>query len=356
MRILDRYILASFFVDFVIMALLIVGLVLLGDTALKMDEFLENGGWLECATSLGTYVWALLPVLLVSMAPIFTLAAAMLTLTSMGRKKELVAMRASGISPLRIALPIFLASVLISLGMFLVSEVYLPSRSSAVLEAMSLGRGRSEEKLRQLAVDSEGNLFYFERFAPRDGTFQNAWIDRRDPESGKWIGRFYARSGAWLGTRGDEKLVLRDVAEYGPEGNRATFWSERTLETDLLPVDVEEPGARTQFESIAELRRKAVAGSNQRHRLLLQIHSRISHYLFTNWVLLLIALPLALRGADRGRWLGLALTFVILGVYMGVHQTCLSLGERGQISPEAAAWFPVLLFGSVGVCMFANSS
>ena len=59
-------------------------------------------------------------------------------------------------------------------------------------------------------------------------------------------------------------------------------------------------------------------------------------------------------GQDRARP-GESRTLVVIAIYMLVQQTCTSLGERGQIPPALAAWFPVALFGSVGVCMFANT-
>lgn len=360
MRILDRYILVSFAVDFAVMGLLIVGLLVLGDVALKLDEFLEDSNFFQALRNMATYSTAQLPVMFVSLAPILTLVAAMLSLGALGRSGELVAMRASGISPFRVALPIFAAAFSISLTAFAVSETYLPNNSTSLLEAFSLGKGRSEEKLRQLAVDDQGNVFFFERFAPRDGSFRRAWIDLMVPDGKGGVvrrGRIHAESGGWAGRPGEERLVLVGGARYeeGGDENRPQLFSEEVFETDLLPIDVEEPGERLRFESIAMLRRRALEGDQQRHRLILQINGRIAHYLFTSWVLLLIALPLALRVGDRGRWMGLLLTLVVVAAYLGVHQTCVSLGERAMIPPLVAAWFPVALFGSVGTCMFANA-
>lgn len=360
MKLLDRYILSHFTTDFLVAALALLGLVVLGDVAFKADEFLENSGWLELAQSMGQYVLAMVPLLFVGLAPVLTLLAGQLTMSSMAHSRELAAMRACGVSPLRIFLPLIGASFVVAGLTFVIAEVYLPSRSTSVLESLLLAEGRSEEILRRVAADEEGRVFYFERFSPHDGSFHGAWIDRQDPGSGRWLGRLHAQNGHWeRDADGGHVVVLYGVTEWreaGEDEDRVLLHSELRLPTPLAAIDVRDPGARVGLISIGELAERIAAGSGQRRQLLFELHRRLAAYLFSHWILLVLALPFAARSGTNGRWLALFQTLVIVGLYLGTQQACTSLGERGQLPPLAAAWFPVALFGSVGVCNLQAST
>ncbi len=123
MKILDRYILKNFLLDFLICLVTLMALCVIVETFEKASEFAEYFGDQKKAgepmqrspfQAIGRYYLLHLPILYGQVSPIILLMAAMFTVTRMGRYGEFIPIKASGISLYRVLLPILIVGVVLS--------------------------------------------------------------------------------------------------------------------------------------------------------------------------------------------------------------------------------------------------
>ena len=115
-RRIDRYLFFSFLVPFVLCMLLILALVLVVETSERLGKLLRYDGEAPLPGLLGRYYLCRTPMLAYMMAPIMTLAGAVVALVRLAKQNELMAMQASGVSLKRIAIPL-LTGGLIAAGL-----------------------------------------------------------------------------------------------------------------------------------------------------------------------------------------------------------------------------------------------
>jgi len=132
MNIISRYILREF-LKILLMALLGFVLVfLIVDFLDRIDNFLE------VQIPLGRVAYYFLmsvPNVIFHMTPVSVLVAVLISLGLLARNSEIVALKAGGVSLYRLAIPVFLSAVLISLLCFFLSDMIIP-RTSAQANAI----------------------------------------------------------------------------------------------------------------------------------------------------------------------------------------------------------------------------
>lgn len=250
MTILDRYIARQFLVNVLILLALLGAFVVAIDASLNADEFLEAGRELAStqgheATPLRTTAVTLLLVvdlwwprllhLFNFLLGVVLVGAMGFTLAQMSRHRELVAVLASGQSLFRVARPIFIAAIGLTILQGLNSELVLPriapllARDRPDAAARALGPTRIP-----LARDGAGKVFYAERFEGTNGVMEEVTIYELDDE-GQPIARISAdqatwRDGAWQFSGG----VIR---HRGPEG-LGTPEPIARVESDLDPTQL----------------------------------------------------------------------------------------------------------------------
>ena len=85
----------------------------------------------------------------------------------------------------------------------------------------------------------------------------------------------------------------------------------------------------------------------------LAFHRHIT-YPLANLLLLLLALPMAVRFERGSRIDRILIAIGLCGGFMLVDMICQSLGQRGDLHPIVAAWSPTILFGSLGIVLFGG--
>ena len=145
MKIIDKYLLKHFTGPFFFCLVLFVFLYAVIDLFDNLNEMVESG--VELWVLLPYYLNSV-PLIVVQTAPIAVLVSIMLSLGTFNRNNEIIAMRASGISLLRILAPLIAAGFLISAAIFIVSDRVVPDTTMNVSEIR-------EEKIKNNAPSSE---------------------------------------------------------------------------------------------------------------------------------------------------------------------------------------------------------
>ena len=360
MKILDRYLARIFFNALVIFALSFLGLYLVSDAMLNLGEFSTRGKF-DFNKMLGHYM-ATGPQIIYRLAPFLVLMSAMFSVTRMGRLGELIPIRAAGINLRRTFFPLFIFAAVIGLTVAGVQEFYVPGLAEDM-------RGMQKDKYinPDFHEDSRGNGFmavaydipkktmrrvYFfhpDKNSPYHLTAQWAVWENENSSAG-W--RFFkGRKFAYVvagfkpaGTRNNSSFDLRPAWKFTDLPKQGLF-----IKSDLAPVDVESSDKLAAYLSLSDLSRLARKHPSH-HHYRVEWHVRLA-YPVTFFVLLLIGLPCVLIPETRNTFLGIGLCLVVCLFYIVVFLVFTEMGNQGNISPWAAAWMPILIFGTLGITL-----
>jgi len=357
MKVLDRYLVRQFLVNFLILLTVLLALFMLFDLVNDMDEFVQGAQAREAR--FGSFAAALLYVLFDYYLPVSILLYAYLaglvvvgamgfTLAQMARHRELVALAAGGVSMQRVAMPILVAGGLLNMSALLAHEVLVPrfaselTRSKSDLEYLDPGRF----PVHYLA-DSQSNLFIAESFRFVHGEMEAVTILERNAV-GHVKRRISASQARWDPAREGWELV-NAFAVARHEGGEVRDGPEAVafFATDLAPAVIE--AHRTSrfsrllsTEGLHRLAENPALGAAQAQQVEKVIWSRFS-MIVCYILILMMGMPffLHLGALDLSRQ-----AVKLSGIACGGFGAAMLLMEIGNpwLGPVAAAWLPVAVF------------
>lgn len=355
---IDRYV-SWFFLALVFGGLcLIAGLYTVFDL-LKGLEDVQQAGLGRGVAMLAAYYAHLLPVFLVDITPAIVLVAAGMVMVHMAKKRELLALKASGTSVHRVTAPLFFWTVLISVAVFGIRETVGPesARRSALLGHALEGKVAKH----LLVTDSRfgREVFVGEYDFATDG-MKAVSLMEFFPDG--MLKQTIQADTAVCGP--DGSLYLHDVElktfdESDAPPSKAEFRSSMTVESDLSPFDfvqaAEEKSERTAlFHSLPELLDGMRTYPDVAYFRVV-FHSRLASF-FSPLLLLLVGIP-CLVGFERSvnsLFLSVIVSIVVAAGYYALGFVLGSMGNSATISAPLAAWLPVIVVGSVGLWLFES--
>ncbi|MBR5834758.1 MAG: methionyl-tRNA formyltransferase [Bacteroidales bacterium] len=194
MKKLDQFILKSFIGPFVAILLVVVFILMMQFLWLYIDELVGKG--LSLKVILEFLGWGSITMLPLSL-PLATLLSSMMTLGQLGENNELLAIKAAGISLQRTMIPLAVATFIISIGAFFVSNNLIPIAYNEIYQLREdIGKTKEEIKI-------PTKTFY----NGIDGYILR--VDERDDETGIMHGVMVYNH---TGNKGNTSLTLADSA------------------------------------------------------------------------------------------------------------------------------------------------
>ncbi len=145
MKKLDRFILSSFVGPFFLILLVVIFILLMQFLWVYIDELVGKGLGLGVIAEF--LFWGSCTVLPLAL-PLATLLASVMTLGNMGENSELIALKAAGISVLRVMTPLLIASFFISVCTFFVINNLVPVAYNEIYTLRDdIGRTKDEIKI-----------------------------------------------------------------------------------------------------------------------------------------------------------------------------------------------------------------
>ncbi len=365
MRLLDRYLLRELLVPF---AYCLAGFLIFFIAFDVLDELANFQKFRLRAGDVLAFYMVKIPEFIVTVAPVAFLLALLYTLTNLGRHHEITAIRAAGISLLRMSLPYLMVGVALSLGVFAINELWAPQsveRAEEIMNRRRPGAAAAAKVWEQKVAFNSGlnaqrwfiSAFHLETF---DLIGVNVLIAPSDQP-----GMTFSASRGWRETN---TWVFTNVTlNYDAAG--AEFGAKLHYDTRAMPEFTETPEQilseikigrlnsarriqRAQFSvrEILNYRRLHPDGTVNDGVLNTKLHGRLA----TPWtclVVVVIALPFGAASGRRNVFAGVASSIVICFVYFILGQTALTLGSGGHLPGWVAAWAPNLLFGLAGIVM-----
>ncbi|MBI2369776.1 MAG: LPS export ABC transporter permease LptG [Deltaproteobacteria bacterium] len=294
-----------------------------------------------------------LPLMVSQVLPVAVLLATLLSLLSLSLHNEVTAMRASGISMVRITAPFLGAALALAGAGFLLNEYVVPQTQARVQEIMRVEVERKPPvtTLTQNRIWYRGRegIYYFQAFDPRLEQLSGVSLYLLTPEF-RLRARIDARRARWTG--GGWLFQQGVTRELGPGGLvRAEPFTERRVALPETPESFRGVRREATEMGFRELRQYVARARDEGYDptpYAVEMHARLS-LPFASVLMALLAIPFTLRNPRAGGvamaiGLSLALTFL----YWLVLSLGLSLGKAGMLPPVLAAWLGNLLFAAAG--------
>jgi lipopolysaccharide export system permease protein len=317
---------------------------------------------------IGKLLALIMPTFLELTVPMAFLLAILLGLGRLSNDHEILALKALGISPIQILLPLGLIAVLIA-GITLSLTMYARPAANQALrkELYNIARSRIGTALKEKVFNDDFPkiLIYVEEIIPPGNTAQGVLIvDKRDAAKEDVIlGKV-----ALIST--DEQtntlgLRLFDGSIYEREKKRPGFSQTRfniydfKVDLDELIGPVKKKDSGPKDVSVKHLlhliREKESQGANAIPERM-ELQQRFS-FAFAPFVFCLLGVSLILlpRASRSNRSWGFASCLFWLVTYYGLLSLGKALGDKGFLAPGPALWLPNLVVGGLSFHLFTRA-
>jgi len=356
LAVLDRYVLAEFLRYYFLALGGFTAVVLLLDAIGRIDTFLDyNAAPLQILA----YYWNVLPYQALLVAPVAPLLATFLTLGTMTRFRELVAVKSAGISLYRLFAPLYVVGLLLAGASFVVGEWVMPQanlRARRILEADIKGRTMRNLGSRvNVTYLGQGNRFFvIRRYDVPRQTMVEPMIQEFDGE--RLTRRLDAASatyekGAWVLVNGLERTFdTKGLETAVPFDTLRAVFPETPV--DFAKTETE-PSEMSYPQLLNYTRRVRASGSNvASYETELQL--RVA-FPFANLVVILIASSLAAQMRRGGIALGFGFSLAIAFAYWSLIRAGQVLGNNGNLPPLPAAWLGNIVFLALGIVLLVRT-
>ncbi len=356
MRTLDRYVLRETLAPFALALLVLTFILIIPFIIAQAETMIAKGApWLVVARVMVT----LLPQALGLTIPMAVLVGLLVALGRMSGDREVVALLACGLSPLRLLRP---ALVLGVAGWATTSYVMLwaiPDANQAFREITTqlvADRAEGEVKPRVFFEDFPGFVVYVREVPASGGWTGVLAADTRTPDHPVL---FLAERGRMLVDRGQRtiQMVLTNGSRHSTsprdaDGYEVARFGEIVMSLDPESVFPRAGPARGEREmTIAELRARAdtlAAAGQSTHSPWMEIHKKFS-IPAACLVFALIGVALGASSRRDGKLVSFMLGVGVIFVYYAVMLLGQALAKGQHVAPWVATWLPNLLLGVVAV-------
>ena len=363
-RTLDRYLLRTFIVNYVLSLFVLISLYVVLDLFVNFDEFTEGG------KPVGTVIYNIydyyrynMPLYFSQLSGVITLFAACGTLARLQRQNEITAVLASGTSLYRLVAPIILAGLVMNGLLVLDHELLLPR------VAAKLARARDDVEGARIydvwcVKEGDSRLVSALQFSPAKKKIRNLIVMElsTDPQTrgqmqdvvvADWA-YWDARRHGWILDRG---VRISEASSGGVwarggslTGTRVDFYPSELSPEDLL---LRKTAQWLRFLSVGQLDRLEKRGDADPGQV-----AHVKHGRFTlpinNIILLLLGISFFMNRLPgsvltQGAKALTACSVAFLVTFVGQQL----VGSAG-FSPALPAWLPIFVFGPLVVVLLDN--
>ncbi|MFQ5505143.1 MAG: LptF/LptG family permease [Planctomycetota bacterium] len=358
---LDLYIWKVCLGSFAACLFFVLGLFVLFHLLMNVDDYLSNirgepGGFFLI---LEFYILTL-PFNFLLVAPFITVTAGMFAVSRLMGANEVVPMLFTGRSLHRVLSPVFLMGVLMAVLMGLTREFVLP-------DIFTLKDDLEYRLTARSPVERRGRVVR-DRIVPLD---QGVTLG-----VGEYMVGSRQLNDMRIHDRRDEtdyQVISADTAYYRDDAGERPGWhliggqhfswdEDQSMSIDFIPAEEFEGFVPVNLRKLLKGRQELmdlsysdlvryVSDQPEVKAWTVALHYHLSFPL-ANVLLLLLALPFALRFERGSKTERVFFALLVCGAYLVIDLISRNLGEKGIVHPVVATWFPTVLFGSLGVVMF----
>ncbi len=310
----------------------------------------------------------MLPGILTLTVPMALLVSVLLVCGRLAGDLEVAALKASGVSPLRLFRPFLGTAFLVSGAVAALTLVIAPAASGAFqnqLFQILQTKATTGIKERTFTASFSQMVMYVGDISASQVALRGLLVsDERDPKLSRII---MAREGRLFSDAKNRQVTMRfidgSVSETDtgdPRRFRLTSFSVYDLN---LPLDnpqraaerIEKPEKEMPLpvlrETIAELKRQGQIVTPFQ----VELHKRFSLPVAA-LVFVLVGFPLGIRTHRGGRTLALGSSLAVVALYYVIHTFLEGMALRGNIPVVVAMWLPNAIFGTMGLLLLNGAA
>lgn len=356
-RIHDKYLLRQFLkiLFFSVLSFTIIYVVV--DVFEEIDNFIDHEANVR---DIVAYYFHAIPFALTYIIPVSLLLATVFAMGIMGRRNELTALVASGVSLARVAAPIFCTALLVSLGSVYFNDIIVPRATTRAEDIMKIRiEGRSPEKsgVKENVhyVGEDGFVFLADSYSHRTLTLYDVVIQQFDENT--LVRRVDARrmewtDSSWVFVNGFDR-VFSGGNEQTRAFERLEMHSLKERPKDFAKEVIEEENMTySQLrEYIAKVRRSG--GNVQRY--LVNLYFKFS-FPFAGSIFVLIGIAFASGKRKQSIATGFGVTLLVAFLYYAVLRIGQTLGHNGVLPPMIAAQLGNIVFLAIGMYLLVRAN
>jgi LPS export ABC transporter permease LptF/LPS export ABC transporter permease LptG len=364
-QVVDRYVLQSFLFWFV---LLLIGLVLMTHVYTFFDLLSDIVKNQIAMSRVFTYLFFLTPELVFDLAPMSVLVAVLITFGILTKHNEITAMKASGVSLYRLALPVLGAALLMSGALFAFAHYYVPDANRKQDAIRKEIKGKPVQTYlhpdRKWVFDpglnNDPKVFYFQYFDGAQKLMVGPQVFELNPANFRIRKHISAEKArwepalrTWIFENGwsREDPGGRHEKLYNFAGQAATF-QELDERPDYFLQEVLQD-QQMNFQQLAAYIRELQRSGIDTITLQVSFYRKFALPLFA-LVMALISVPFAFVAGNKGAMAGVGISFTIASAYLILGKLFEQLGDVNLLPAELAAWSPDVIFAMAGLYFFTR--
>jgi len=364
-QVVDRYVLQSFLFWCV---LLLVGFVLMTHVYEFFDllsDIVKNN---IAMTRVLTYLFFRTPELIFELAPMSVLVAVLITFGILTKHNEITAVKASGVSLYRLAVPVLAAALLMSAGLFAFAHYYVPDANRKQDAIRKEIKGKPVQTYlhpdRKWVFDPGSNndpkVFYFKYIDGAQKLMSGPQVFELDPANFRIHKHISAEKARWEPTL--ETWVFENGWSREDPGGRHEKFENFTGKAATFPELDEKPDYFLQevlqdqqmnYQQLAAYIRELQRSGIDTITLQVSFYRKFAVPLFA-LVMALISVPFAFLAGNKGAMAGVGVSFAIAIAYWTIGKLFEQLGDVNLLPAMLAAWSPDVIFAMAGLYFFTR--
>lgn len=352
-RALDRYVFVEFWKIFVTTALGFPILLIIIDLTDNLDKYLnQHLGIGRIALS---YVYWL-PDSMFMVLPAAVLFATVFAIGALTRHSEITAAKASGISFYRLIAPIFVGAIFATILGLTLGEL-APITNKRRLELLQADRNITSDRYNFAYAADRGRVYKIGALHLLDQSIDGMVIERKGkgPDYPSYVisagDARYKPSRGWMIRRGAIHVIpdSLDNLTFSFDSLVDRHFIEEPKQLTLTQKAPADMGFRELGRFITSMERSGAEVNELRVERMLKLAIPI-----TCVVILLFGAPLATSTQRGGAAYGVGVSLGTTVVFLMLIQLTKGIGGKGMIPADLAAWLPSIIFGVVGIVLFAR--
>ena len=359
MILLDRYILRSFLVPFLLCFFGFLAIWLVFDLQSNTSNFFDA----QVSTRwIAYYYLTQVPQFMMICIPVGLLLALLFCLSKMSRSNEIISMLTAGQSLTRLLLPLFCVGLVLTLICTGINFAWAPHSESSKKELKDqISKKREKKQFLDAHVfrnRTDRRIWFVAKMpakADNSSILENVTILEQNPAgviTNEWLAvtaSFKPESKTWL-------LFHGRTVQFAPDG---TIQSEKafpgTLQIDgwsETPWRIASSNLDPQGLSVPELREYFRHNSDFPDTLQAPYRTHFQYRWalpFQCFVVVLFTGPLAIVFSRRGVLTGIAGAIFLFAGMTFFSFLMLAFGKGNRVPPFVAAWLPIFIFGGIGL-------
>jgi lipopolysaccharide export system permease protein len=361
MKLMDRYLLGALVKTFGFCLVAFYFLFIIVDLFDSLGDVIKHktGWWL-----LAQYYTMPAPYIIQLVMPAAFYLAVIYVLVEWSGTRELVALHAGGVSLHRVALPVFVFSVVlmgVQYGLFFELSPQAGERRKAMEDRIEnrTGRGQRFEAV-VYKNPTSGALWFAQEIDLKERTLKQAEILLID-DLGRDRMKIFAARGTYREEGFWDFAGVRRV-DYSRDGTAAVPQDLAQLDAPFLNESPEQlvavlrPAPEMAWPELSAFIHAPYQPAPSRMAPYWTEHQHRLAYPWLNPVLCLFAFGLAVTHDRRSKAASVFQCMLLLGAVLVWMQLSLALGNGKRVPPWLAAWSPVLAFGAGGLWLFAEKT